>query len=89
MRRLCQLGYPIWNLLVCPKEVLLFGGKRNIGGDQYLGYASIGNAMVGLVLASAEDRLFMHGGSQKVGLAEETRSVKIGESSIQIFSLSK
>ena len=42
-----------------------FGGKRNIGGDQYLGYFSIGNAMVGLVLASAEDRLFMHGGSKK------------------------
>jgi len=38
---------------------------RNIGGDQYLGYASIGNAMVGLVLASADDRLFMHGGSKK------------------------
>ena len=42
-----------------------FGGKRNIGGDQYLGYSSIGNAMVGLVLASAEDRLFMHGGKNK------------------------
>ena len=42
-----------------------FGGKRNIGGDQYLGYSSIGNAMVGLVLASADDRLFMHGGSKK------------------------
>ncbi len=42
-----------------------FGGKRNIGGDQYLGYSSIGNAMVGLVLASAEDRLFMHGGKSK------------------------
>ncbi|MDG1173822.1 MAG: DUF6288 domain-containing protein [Opitutales bacterium] len=42
-----------------------FGGKRNIGGDQYLGYASIGNAMVGMILASAEDRLFMHGGTSK------------------------
>lgn len=42
-----------------------FGGKRNIGGDQYLGYSSIGNAMVGLVLASAEDRLFMHGGKNQ------------------------
>ena len=42
-----------------------FGGKRNIGGDQYLGYSSIGNAMVGLMLASADDRLFMHGGSSK------------------------
>jgi len=42
-----------------------FGGKRNIGGDQYLGYSSIGNAMVGMILASAEDRLFMHGGSSK------------------------
>ena len=42
-----------------------FGGRRNIGGDQYLGYSSIGNAMVGMILASAEDRLFMHGGTNK------------------------
>jgi hypothetical protein len=42
-----------------------FGGKRNIGGDQYLGYSSIGNAMVGLVLGSADGRLFMHGGKSK------------------------
>ena len=42
-----------------------FGGKRNIGGDQYLGYASIGNAMAGLVLASADNHLFMHGGKNK------------------------
>jgi hypothetical protein len=43
----------------------LFGGKRNIGGDQYLGLSSIGNATVGMILASAEDRLFMHGGTRK------------------------
>ena len=42
-----------------------FGGKRNIGGDQYLGLASIGNASVGMVLASAENRLVMHGGTRK------------------------
>ncbi|MBT5717281.1 MAG: hypothetical protein HOI70_10240, partial [Opitutae bacterium] len=42
-----------------------FGGKRNIGGDQYLGYSSIGNAMVGMVLASADSRLFMQGGKEK------------------------
>ena len=42
-----------------------FGGKRNIGGDQYLGYSSIGNAMVGLVLGSADGRLYMHGGKSK------------------------
>lgn len=42
-----------------------FGGKRNIGGDQYLGYSSIGNAMVGLVLGSADGLLFMHGGKSK------------------------
>ena len=42
-----------------------FGGKRNIGGDQYLGYSSIGNAMAGLVLASADGRLFLHGGKSK------------------------
>ena len=39
-----------------------FGGKRNIGGDQYLGLHPIGNCMVGLVLASSERRLIMHGG---------------------------
>jgi len=42
-----------------------FGGKRNIGGDQYLGLPSIGNASVGMILASAENRLFMHGGTRK------------------------
>ena len=42
-----------------------FGGKRNIGGDQYLGYSSIGNAMVGMVLASADSHLFMQGGQEK------------------------
>ena len=42
-----------------------FGGKRNIGGDEYLGLSSIGNAMIGMILASAEDRLFMHGGKSK------------------------
>jgi len=57
---------PYLELARLPKGgAAFFGGKRNIGGDQYLGYASIGNAMVGLVLASAEDRLFMHGGSKK------------------------
>jgi hypothetical protein len=48
-----------------------FGGKRNIGGDEYLGLSSIGNATVGLILASAEDRLFMHGGSRKSWFGKE------------------
>jgi hypothetical protein len=48
-----------------------FGGKRNIGGDEYLGLSSIGNATVGLILASAEDRLFMHGGSRKGWFGKE------------------
>ena len=51
-----------------------FGGKRNIGGDQYLGYSSIGNAMVGMILASAEERLFMHGGSEKVWFGHKSGS---------------
>ena len=42
-----------------------FGGKRNIGGDQYLGLPSLGNASVGMILASTENRLFMHGGTRK------------------------
>ena len=42
-----------------------FGGKRNIGGDQYLGLHPIGNSMVGLLLASSDRRLWMHGGKQR------------------------
>jgi len=42
-----------------------FGGKRNIGGDQYLGLSPIGNAMTALMIASAEGKLHMHGGRQK------------------------
>ena len=46
-----------------------FGGKRNIGGDGYLGYAPIGNAMVALSLASARHQMFMHGGKKQGWLA--------------------
>lgn len=42
-----------------------FGGKRNIGGDEYLGLEPIGNAMVGLVLASVDGRLHLHGGTKR------------------------
>ena len=42
-----------------------FGGKRNIGGDQYLGLMPIGNAIVALMLASGQDNLFQHGGTKK------------------------
>jgi hypothetical protein len=42
-----------------------FGGKRNYGGDEYLGLHPIGNATVALMLASAEGKLFMHGGKEK------------------------
>ena len=48
-----------------PRGSRFFRGKRNIGGDQYLGLPSIGNASVGMILASAENRLFMHGGTRK------------------------
>ena len=47
-------------------SVSYFGGKRNIGGDQYLGLAPIGNAMVALMIASGEGKLHMHGGTRKV-----------------------
>lgn len=64
--KVMSVWMPYLELARLPKGgAAFFGGKRNIGGDQYLGYASIGNAMVGLVLASADDRLFMHGGSKK------------------------
>jgi len=63
---LMQTWIPYLELSRLPDEgAAFFGGKRNIGGDQYLGYSSIGNAMVGLVLASADDRLFMHGGKKE------------------------
>ena len=42
-----------------------FGGKRNYGGDEYLGLHPIGNATVALILASGEAKLFMHGGTEK------------------------
>jgi hypothetical protein len=41
------------------------GGKRNFGGDEYLGLPAIANATVALMLASGEDNLFLHGGSKK------------------------
>lgn len=50
-------------------SAVYFGGKRNYGGDQYLGLHPIGNATVALVLASGEEKLFMHGGSRKNWLA--------------------
>lgn len=42
-----------------------FGGKRNYGGDEYLGLHPIGNATVALMLASTEGKLFMQGGTKK------------------------
>ena len=42
-----------------------FGGKRNYGGDEYLGLHPIGNATVALMLSSAEGKLFMQGGKEK------------------------
>lgn len=42
-----------------------FGGKRNYGGDQYLGLHPIGNATVALIVASAEAKLFIHGGTKR------------------------
>jgi len=42
-----------------------FGGKRNFGGDQYLGLLPIGNATVGLMLASGQGNLFQHGGTKR------------------------
>ena len=46
-------------------SVAYFGGKRNIGGDEYLGLKPIGNAMVALMLASEQGKLHLHGGTRK------------------------
>ena len=42
-----------------------FGSKRNYAGDAYLGYHPIGNATVALMLASAKNNLFIHGGTKR------------------------
>ena len=42
-----------------------FGSKRNYAGDAYLGYHPIGNATVALMLASADNKLFIHGGTKR------------------------
>lgn len=64
--KIMKIWMPYLELSRLPQgSAVYFGGKRNIGGDQYLGFSSIGNAMVGMILASTEDRLFMHGGSTK------------------------
>ena len=64
--KIMKIWMPYLELSRLPQGcAVYFGGKRNIGGDQYLGFSSIGNAMVGMILASTEDRLFMHGGSTK------------------------
>ena len=47
------------------EEPLSLVEREMSGGDQYLGYSSIGNAMVGMVLASADSYLFMQGGQEK------------------------
>lgn len=50
-----------------------FGSKGNIAGDEYLGLDAIGNATVGLMLASAKETLFLFGGQKKTWWkAEET-----------------
>ena len=54
-----------------------FGGKRNYGGDQYLGLHPIGNATVALMLASAEAKLFIHGGTEREWFGgTSSRSIK-------------
>ena len=64
--RVMEAWMPYLELSRLPQgSAIYFGGKRNIGGDQYLGISSIGNAMVGMILASGEDRLFMHGGKNR------------------------
>ena len=50
-------------------SAVYFGGKRNYGGDQYLGLHPIGNATVALMLASGGEKLFMHGGKRKSWLS--------------------
>jgi len=47
-----------------------FGGKRNYAGDAYLGYHPIGNATVALMLASADAKLFIHGGTKRSWLGK-------------------
>jgi len=51
-----------------------FGSKRNFGGDEYLGLAPLANATIALMLASAEDKLFLFGGKTKGWLTKASPS---------------
>ena len=64
-RKVMQIWKPYLEL--CRTSVgtaAFFGEKRNYAGDEYLGLHPIGNAMVALMLASTEGKLFMHGGTK-------------------------
>lgn len=50
-----------------------FGNKANYGGDDYLGFDAIGNATVGLMLASGRSDLFLFGGTKKGWFVESKK----------------
>lgn len=51
-------------------SAMFFPSKRNFGGDSYLGLNLMGNATVGMMLASTESNLFVLGGKKKKWLVE-------------------
>jgi len=51
-----------------------FGSKKNFVGDIQLGLQPTGNAIVGLMLASAQDNLFLFGGKDKNWLTGKSSS---------------
>jgi len=54
-------------------SAVYFGCKLNYCAYQFLWLHPIGNATVGLMLASGDSKLFMHGGNQKNWLGARTR----------------
>lgn len=51
-------------------SAMFFPSKRNFGGDEYLGLQLMGNATIGLMLASTERNLFVLGGRKKKWLVD-------------------
>ncbi len=63
----CRRQFALWSWYFTLAEqpdhsAAYIGGKRNNGGDEYLGMPHIMNAAVGVVLGAPKRRLFMYGG---------------------------
>jgi hypothetical protein len=67
----CQRHFDVWSWYFTLAEqpdhsAAYIGGKRNNGGDEYLGKPHIMNAAIGIVLGAPKRRLFMYGGMPSI-----------------------